>query len=92
MIRAILGGWETHRLAGGSRGMRSPRWLALILLLAASALPALAQEGKLAPEKQAKIEAAISKFMAAGSAPGISAAVVENGEYVWSAGFGMADL
>ena len=30
--------------------------------------------------------------MEASKAPGISAAVVQNGEFVWSAGFGMADL
>ena len=30
--------------------------------------------------------------MAARKAPGISAAVVQDGEFVWSAGFGMADL
>ena len=30
--------------------------------------------------------------MAASKAPGISAAVVQDGEFVWSAGFGMADL
>jgi serine beta-lactamase-like protein LACTB, mitochondrial len=30
--------------------------------------------------------------MAANKAPGISAAVVENGQYEWSAGFGMSDL
>jgi serine beta-lactamase-like protein LACTB, mitochondrial len=51
-----------------------------------------AQDGKLAPEKRAAIETAVSKFMAASQVPGLSAAVVENGEYVWSAGFGMADL
>jgi CubicO group peptidase (beta-lactamase class C family) len=51
-----------------------------------------AQTGKPSAEKQAKIETAISKSMAASKVPGISAAVVENGEFVWSAGFGMADL
>jgi CubicO group peptidase (beta-lactamase class C family) len=30
--------------------------------------------------------------MAASKAPGISAAVVQDGEFVWSTGFGMADL
>ena len=53
---------------------------------------AVAQTGKLPSEKQAKIENTISKFMADSKAPGISAAVVQDGEFVWSAGFGMADL
>jgi len=89
-----MGFWNGRagREAGQCVALRQAYWLILFLLLGASALPALAQEGKLAPEKQAKIEAAVSKFMAASSAPGISAAVVENGEYEWSAGFGMADL
>lgn len=53
---------------------------------------AFAQDGKLSSEKQTKLEAAISKFRTAGNVPGLSVAVVEKGEYVWSAGFGMADL
>jgi CubicO group peptidase (beta-lactamase class C family) len=62
----------------------------LAYLLAASC--AVAQTGKLSAEKQAKIESTISNFMAASKAPGISAADVQDGEFVWSAGFGMADL
>jgi CubicO group peptidase (beta-lactamase class C family) len=53
---------------------------------------AAAQTGKLSADKQAKIESAITNFRTASKAPGVSAAVVENGEFVWSAGFGMADL
>jgi serine beta-lactamase-like protein LACTB, mitochondrial len=59
-------------------------------LLAASC--AFAQTGKLSAEKQARIENTISNFRAASKAPGISAAVVQDGQFVWSAGFGMADL
>jgi len=62
----------------------------LAYLLAASC--AVAQSGKLSAEKQVKIESTISNFMAASKAPGISAAVVQDGDFVWSAGFGMADL
>ena len=46
----------------------------------------------LSGEKQAKLENTISNFMSASKVPGISAAVVQDGEVVWSAGFGMADL
>ena len=53
---------------------------------------AAAQTGKFAAEKQAKIENAISKFMTESQTPGVSAAVVQDGELVWSAGFGIADL
>ena len=50
------------------------------------------QTGKIAPLAKSRMEAAIAKFMAANSIPGVSVAVVESGEYEWSAGFGMADL
>jgi serine beta-lactamase-like protein LACTB, mitochondrial len=43
-------------------------------------------------EKRQEFEEAVSKFMSTTSAPGVSAAVVENGGEVWSGGFGMADL
>jgi serine beta-lactamase-like protein LACTB len=61
-----------------------------LLLAGASAVPA--QQPRLPSEKRAEIEKAISSFMAANSVPGIGAAVVLDGEPVWSAGFGMADL
>lgn len=60
----------------------------LAYLLAASS--AVAQ--KLSTETQAKIESAISTFMAESKVPGISVAIVQHGDLVWSAGFGMADL
>jgi CubicO group peptidase (beta-lactamase class C family) len=51
-----------------------------------------AQEAKLSSATRKEIETAVAKFMAANSVPGVSVAVVKNGEYVWSGGFGMADL
>lgn len=59
----------------------------LVLLAAASA-----QEPQLAPEKRTQIESAVSKFMASTHVPGVSVAVVENGNYEWAAGFGLADV
>src|SRR6266568_4713362 len=50
-----------------------------------------AQERQLSPEKRAQIEAAVAKFMVLTHVPGISVAVVENGEYEWASGFGFAD-
>jgi CubicO group peptidase (beta-lactamase class C family) len=61
----------------------------LVLVLAAGAA---AQQKSLSPEKRAEIEKAVSRFMSANSVPGIAAAVVLDGEPVWSAGFGMSDL
>jgi serine beta-lactamase-like protein LACTB len=51
-----------------------------------------AQQKSLSMEKRGQIEMAVSRFMSANSVPGIGAAVVLDGEPVWSAGFGMADL
>jgi len=51
-----------------------------------------AQTKSLSAEKRAQIERAASGFLAANSVPGISVAVVQDGELLWSAGFGMADL
>jgi CubicO group peptidase (beta-lactamase class C family) len=51
-----------------------------------------AQSKSLPSEKRSQIEKAASSFMAANSVPGISAAVVLDGELIWSEGFGMADL
>jgi serine beta-lactamase-like protein LACTB, mitochondrial len=65
-------------------------WLFALTLAGASG--AAAQKKNLSPEKRAAIEKAISSFMSANSVPGVGAAVVLEGEPVWSAGFGMSDL
>ena len=59
-------------------------------LFCAAALQA--QQKSLSQEKQQAIEKAVASFMAANSVPGLSAAVVLEGEPRWSEGFGMADL
>jgi len=51
-----------------------------------------AQEHQLSAEKRTRIEAAVSKFMASTHVPGVSLAVVENGDYEWASGFGLADV
>src|SRR6476659_10586026 len=66
-------------------------WLVGILIVYV-ACDAVAEDAKFSPEKRAQIEAAVSKFMAAKHIPGVSVAVVDNGKFVWSSGFGMADL
>src|SRR5262245_24510709 len=66
---------------------------AILALLAFAIVPSLAgQEARLAPEKQKQIEAAVTRYLSASRAPGLSVAVVENGTFEWSSGFGMADL
>jgi len=64
----------------------------LVILGVLFSISAFAQDAKLAPDKQAKLEAIIARFMAANQIPGVSVGVVENNTYEWSAGFGMADL
>jgi serine beta-lactamase-like protein LACTB len=67
--------------------------LALLLLaFCAGAASMRAQSKSLSSEKRTQIERAASSFMAANSVPGISVAVVQDGELFWSQGFGMADL
>src|ERR1700730_2213693 len=51
-----------------------------------------AEQKSLSQQRRAEVAKAVSSFMSANSAPGIGAAVVLDGEPVWSAGFGMADL
>ena len=64
----------------------------LLLVFSLGPAPLGAQRQSLSADKRAQIEKAASSFMAANSVPGISAAVVQDGELVWSEGFGMADL
>jgi len=75
----------------GSNLLRTPITSLLVLLLAGAA-SLCAQERGIPAEKRAAIEKAVSSFMSANSVPGIAAAVVLDGEPLWSAGFGMADL
>jgi len=62
----------------------------LLVFFCAAALPA--QQKNFPQEKRLAIEKAVASFMAANSVPGLSAAVVLDGEPRWSQGFGMADL
>jgi serine beta-lactamase-like protein LACTB len=64
----------------------------LLFLLFPGPAPLGAQNKVFSADKRAQIEKAAASFMAAASVPGISAAVVQDGELVWSEGFGMADL
>jgi CubicO group peptidase (beta-lactamase class C family) len=51
-----------------------------------------AQDPSLSSEKRSQIEKAVAAFMTTNSVPGVSVAVVQNGQPAWSAGFGMSDL
>jgi serine beta-lactamase-like protein LACTB len=76
-----------------SEAARIVRLFAVVLLsFSLGSAPLHAQNKSLSADKRAQIEKAASSFMAANSVPGISVAVVQDGELVWSRGFGMADL
>ncbi len=64
--------------------------VAIVGMALAGAL--IADDVAISAAEKAQFEDAVSKFMAASHAPGVSAAIVENGELVWSEGFGLADL
>ena len=66
--------------------------LGLLLVFLSVASGVSARQKSLSPEKRAEIGKAVSSFISANKVPGIGAAVVLDGEPVWSAGFGMADL
>src|SRR5262249_16456988 len=74
------------------KGFAQPSLRLLFALACITAPIANSREPQLSPEKHAQIEAAVSKFMAATHAPGVSVAIVENGAYEWAQGFGFADL
>ena len=74
---------------------KSPRPFSIFLatlLAAISCVSATARDHALPPEKLAQIEKVVSAFMTANSVPGVSVAVVQDGQPVLSAGFGMSDL
>jgi serine beta-lactamase-like protein LACTB, mitochondrial len=75
-----------------SRPKRRPSLLLLVLPFVLWASSSHAQQSQLSPEKRAQIESAVTKFMASTHLPGLSVAVVENGEYEWASGFGLADV
>jgi serine beta-lactamase-like protein LACTB, mitochondrial len=70
----------------------SPLLMAVVLSLLTATSIVFAEDAKLSSDKQAQIESAIAKFMSANRVPGVSVAVVENGENEWSQGYGMSDL
>lgn len=78
-------------IAFGPRTSQAPCALMLLIFSFGSA-PVHAQSKPLPAGKRVKIEKAAARFMAANSAPGVSVAAVQDGELVWSEGFGMADL
>jgi CubicO group peptidase (beta-lactamase class C family) len=72
--------------------LRPLPFLLAVLLAAIASVSAAAQHHILSAEKHTQIEKVISAFMTANSVPGVSVAIVQDGQPIWSAGFGTADL
>jgi hypothetical protein len=79
-------GWSRLRLG------LSLKVLVLLLVSGAASPLLLAEEAKLSPEKQAQIEAAVSKFLSSTHVAGVSVAIVENDAFEWASGFGLRTL
>lgn len=82
-------------LGFGSRSCRrrfSSIISALLILFFATPARLQSQDSPLSKEKRVQIETAVSNFLTSTHVPGVSIAVVENGQYEWGAGFGYADL
>ena len=77
-------------LPGRNKSWNWAFFFAVLVLFCAATVSA--QKKNLPPEKRLAIEKAVASFMSANSVPGLSAAVVLDGEPRWSQGFGMADL
>jgi serine beta-lactamase-like protein LACTB, mitochondrial len=84
---------DVSLLRNSRLGKRETASLVFVLCLAicTSGICA-AQQPQLAADKRTQIEAAVAKFMSSTHVPGVSVAVVENGQYEWASGFGFADL
>ena len=77
-----------HR--AGRRISGKSLFFSLSTLLWAATLPA--QQKNLSKEKRQATEKAVASFMSENRVPGLSAAIVLDGEPRWSEGFGMTDL
>lgn len=74
------------------RGACSCPFVLLLVVVLSFFNSLFAQSAQFSSDRRAAFENAIKKFMAETGAPGISVAVVDNGQAAWSAGYGMADL
>ena len=74
------------------RRQKLATWLLLLAACISTVSRAPAQVGKFSDEIRARMETAIATFMATSKVPGLSVAVVLDGQVVWSAGFGIADV
>ena len=75
-----------------SRRFSSMLAMLLVVVVSGTYVFAAPQPDTLSSGKRDEIEKAVSAFMSAHSVPGISIAIVQGGQPVWSSGFGLSDL
>ncbi len=75
-------------------GVLRRRWLPLLCLFLAGfcSSSAFGQSRNLSPAQRAAVEKAVTAFLREKQVPGVGAAIVQDGELVWSSGFGFSDL
>jgi serine beta-lactamase-like protein LACTB len=72
---------------------RTQPWVRLaVVWLAGTLAQAQSPDAKHPPAYEQQAESTISRFMAANKIPGLAVAIVDNQEFVWAGGFGVADL
>lgn len=64
----------------------------LVLAVSLASVSNAAPPPEISSTTRTQVEAAIQRFMDANKVPGLAVAVVEDGEFDWSQGFGSADL
>jgi CubicO group peptidase (beta-lactamase class C family) len=67
-------------------------FVALVAVLAAGAPPACAAAAELSAETRGTIDAAIAKLLEESRAPGLSTAIVVDGQLAYEQGYGLADV
>ena len=74
--------------------MRLAKYFFLALMLCVLIAPQMRAQSSstLSPENRAKVDAAVEAFRQKTSAPGVSIALVQNGELIYANGYGFADL
>jgi serine beta-lactamase-like protein LACTB, mitochondrial len=66
--------------------------IAFLLFLFVPITSALGQDADSLGKTRAQVERLVSKYMATNSIPGLSVAIIQDGQLQWAASFGMADL
>src|ERR1043166_4192569 len=79
-------------IAASIQSRTQPRLVLVLVWLIGTLARAQSPDAKHPPVYEPEDESTVSRFMAANKIPGLSVAIVDNGEFVWASGFGASDL